>query len=140
MRPREQVKRDLVRQWLAKADQDFRAANALLETPSPCYYPACFHAQQSAEKCLKALLTWHQVAFPKTHALELLLELLRSVDDAIALMLDECVALTPYGVEVRYPGDQPEPGEEESRHAIALAQDVRNAILSALPDDLCEID
>lgn len=30
MRPPEEVKRDLVRQWLAKADEDLNAAKALL--------------------------------------------------------------------------------------------------------------
>ncbi len=33
MRPPEEVKRDLVRQWLAKADEDLNAAKALLSVP-----------------------------------------------------------------------------------------------------------
>ncbi|HOE12382.1 MAG TPA: HEPN domain-containing protein [bacterium] len=37
-------------------------------SPSPFLYPACFHAQQAAEKYLNALLTWHQIEFPKTHS------------------------------------------------------------------------
>jgi len=37
---------------------------------------AAFHAQQSAEKALKALLSDRGVAFPRTHAVEVLLDLL----------------------------------------------------------------
>jgi hypothetical protein len=53
MRPPEEVKMAMVRQWLAKADQDMRACEALLAAKPPFLYPACFHAQQAAEKCLK---------------------------------------------------------------------------------------
>lgn len=65
MRPHEEVKKELVRRWLAKADQDIRAGEALLAADRPFSYPVCFHSQQAAEKYLKALLTWHQCGFRK---------------------------------------------------------------------------
>ena len=52
MRPPEEVKTVLVRQWLGKADQDIKACEALLAADPPFLYPACFHAQQAAEKYL----------------------------------------------------------------------------------------
>ena len=109
MRPPDEVKRELVRQWLTKAEQDMRASEALLEAEPPFLYPSCFHAQQAAEKYLKALLTWHQIEFPKTHAIEQLIDLVKQADAEIAASLKDAAALTPYGVDVRYPGDQPEP-------------------------------
>lgn len=38
-----------------------------------------FHCQQAAEKYLKAFLTWHQVAFSKTHDLQELLDIVEAV-------------------------------------------------------------
>ncbi len=133
MRPPEQVKMELVRQWLAKADQDIQAGEALLAADPPFLYPACFHAQQAAEKYLKALLTWHQIEFPKTRAIEQLLDLLEPTVPDIASGLSDAAALTPFGVDIRYPGDQPEPDLEEARQAMDLARKVRDAILPLLP-------
>jgi hypothetical protein len=54
-----------VRQWLAYADEDLRVARHGFSMPEP---PPCraiaFHAQQCAEKYLKAYLVFHAVDFP----------------------------------------------------------------------------
>jgi HEPN domain-containing protein len=134
MRRPEEVKKVLVGQWLAKAEQDLKAGEALLATEPPCLYPACFHAQQAAEKYLKALLTFHQIEFPKTHAIELLLELLERVEPQTASQLQYAGELTPYGVDIRYPGDQPEPELDESRKAVDLARKVRDAVMNRLKE------
>ena len=57
MKPPEEVKKELVRQWLGKAEQDMKAAEILLDMAPPLCGPSCFHAQQAAEKHLKAFLT-----------------------------------------------------------------------------------
>ena len=132
MRPPEEVKREIVRQWLAKAEQDITSAEALLSQDPPLLYPSCFHAQQAAEKYLKALLTWHQIEFPKTHAIEQLLDLVKAAERETASSLRDAVALTPYGVDIRYPGDQPEPNREEAREAVELARKVRDAVMDRL--------
>ncbi len=136
MRRPEQVKADLVRQWLAKADQDLHAAEALLAVSPPFLYPACFHAQQAAEKYLKALLTWHQVEFPKTHAIEQLLHLLSPVAPDVVSAVQEAADLTPYGVEVRYPSDEPEPDAPETLRSVELARRVREAVVPLLPGNV----
>lgn len=134
MRPPEEVKRILVGQWLAKAAQDFAAAEALFAADPPLLYPSCFHAQQAAEKHLKALLTFHQIEFPKTHSIGELLDLTARVAPELAADLREAVALTPYGVELRYPGDAPEPDLAEVLRALELAGNVRDAVLAQLPE------
>lgn len=130
--PEEQVRRELVARWAHKADQDIRAAESLLAEDPPLLYPSTFHAQQAAEKYLKALLTWRQVEFPKTHAIGELLDLLARVEAPLAEDLAGSTALTPYGVEARYPGDVPEPGIDEATAALALAKTVRDAVIRAL--------
>ena len=129
------VRRALVSKWIRKADQDLRSAEALLREDPPLLYPSCFHSQQAAEKYLKAFLTWHQSEFPKTHVIGELLDLVAQIDPPLADRLAQATVLNPYGVEVRYPGDQPEPEREEGTKALALARKVRDAVLGVLPRD-----
>jgi len=137
MQPREQeaLKR-IVREWLHKADEDIRSAKALLAQDPPLLFPSCFHAQQSAEKHLKAFLTWHQVEFPKTHSIRELLKLVKTADKDLASHLNPAATLTPYGVEVRYPSDLPEVSQTDAQEATELAEKVRRTILKTLPPEL----
>jgi hypothetical protein len=54
------------------------------------------------------------------------------VNSNLAWSLQDAIVLTRYGVEVRYPGDAPEPTVAEAQQALRLAQFVRKAILAAL--------
>ena len=130
--PENQVRLELVGQWLRKADLDIRSAEALLSEDPPLAYPSCFHSQQAAEKYLKAFLTWHQVEFRKTHSMGELLDLVAVVDASLADGLASATSLNPYGVEVRYPGDLPEPEPGEATEALALARTVQDDVLRAL--------
>ena len=49
-----------------------------------------------------------------------------------AAALRPAYALSDYAVEPRYPGDLPDPGMEEAREAVALAENVRYEILREL--------
>ena len=63
-------------EWIAKAEGD--SATAQREpgaTDNPNYDAVCFHAQQCAEKYLKAFLQEANVSFPRTHDLVDLLSL-----------------------------------------------------------------
>ncbi len=66
MRAPEQVRWDFVQQWLDKAHKDLRVAGVLLRGELDDYESVGFHAQQAAEKYIKALLVRHQIEFPKT--------------------------------------------------------------------------
>lgn len=55
--------------WLTKARMDLEAGAHLLSADLPFTASAVFHAQQAAEKSLKAFLTWHDLPFRKTHDL-----------------------------------------------------------------------
>ena len=136
MKPPEQVKRELTQQWLAKAKQDFEVAQHLVSQGADYFSAVGFHSQQAAEKYLKALLTHHQIEFPKTHNLGELLDLLVPVQPPTAGSLRDITALNPYGVEIRYPDDMLEVTSEEAGEAVKLAGRARDAVLSALPDDV----
>ena len=52
------------REWLERADLDLRLAERALQVPPPLAGGAAYHAQQAAEKALKAFLAAHNQAFP----------------------------------------------------------------------------
>jgi HEPN domain-containing protein len=87
MKPPEQVQRDLVRQWIQKADQDLAAAEILLKDGDRFRPVIAFHSQQSVEKYLKAVLVRHQVYFPKTHDIRKVLDLVATCEPATAAAL-----------------------------------------------------
>ena len=132
MRAVEAVKRDLVERWLDKAEQDFGVCRHLLMGDVLYPFAVAFHAQQAAEKLLKGFLTLHQVEFPKTHNINELLDLLSPVDAVLAKSLRPAHALTKYGVDIRYPGDQPDVSAEEAKEAFEAAADARSKILPRL--------
>lgn len=132
MLPPEEVKRILLRGWLAKAEEDFGAAQHLLSGGDRFLGAVGFHCQQSAEKFLKAYLVWRQTDFPKTHDITELLDILAGVDAQFSQSLRESTVLTKYAVETRYPANLPELTPDVARELIRIAGDVRSAILGAL--------
>ena len=51
------------------------------------------------------MLIYHGVEAPKTNDLVLLCKLCVQLDQAWEQMIEACVGLSPYGVQVRYPSD-----------------------------------
>ena len=69
--PPDDVRLEDARAWLAKAELDLRAADLELGTPAAGLWgDVAFHAQQAAEKALKAFLALHDEPFGKTHSIE----------------------------------------------------------------------
>lgn len=136
MRSPEQVNWDFVQDWLSKAEEDLLVARELMERNRISYDPVGFHAQQAAEKFLKALLTRHQIPFPKTHSIRQLLELAEKAVPGIQEHLSEARALSPYGVEVRYPGDRAPLNRQAGARAVELAIQVQAFVREKLQDYL----
>ena len=61
-----------------------------------------FHAQQSCEKFLKALITSLNRTYPLTHSLEKLSELLIQFNESIPVLSYDLLNLEPFAVEHRY--------------------------------------
>lgn len=132
MRPPKEIRREQMDQWLGRANEDFGLAEHLVSENSPYLNAICFHAQQAAEKYLKAFLVHNQVEFPKTHDLVKILDLIATVDKPLAESLRDVKGLSNYGVDIRYPGDLPEISNDDARQAFKLAEKARDAIMSAL--------
>jgi len=123
---------DLVTQWLRKAEGDLHIAELVLADDSPVYWGAAFHAQQATEKFIKALLTFHEIEFAKSHDIEYLFDLCVPVEPDIERFRDAAARLTEFAVETRYPGPEAEPAESEAPKAIGTARAVREYVLDAL--------
>lgn len=85
-----------------------------------------FHAQQAVEKAIKSVLTRHEVEFPRTHNLSMLIELLRQHDIAVPPDAEDLARLTPFGVALRYDDSA---GEDEPTLERAWSMKVVQRIL-----------
>ena len=93
---------DLARKYLALADRDIKTFLKLVDDPQIDDEPIGFHAQQSVEKCLKAVLAYHQVEFRRTHDLKSLYEAFQIDNIALPPFSDELLSLNPFAVLFRY--------------------------------------
>jgi HEPN domain-containing protein len=130
-RTREQVIWDFVQGWLKKAEGDLRASEVMMAADLEDWFAAAFHAQQAAEKFLKAFLVRHQIPFPKTHDISQLLDLAAKAERLLKTELASAAQLTPFGVEFRYPGEEVA-DRETAQDALQEAKRVKEAVLRRL--------
>lgn len=121
--PPTDVPRGSAADWLRHARSDLALAKSLPADTDVLPETLCFHAQQSVEKAIKAVLVHRGVPFPKTHNIGVLLELLplQLSRDAV---LGEAALLTDYAVSSRYPGEAEDVTEEELSTAVGIAERV----------------
>ena len=97
--------KSVTKEWVEKAEGDRGTAGRELRVKRGANYNAvCFHAQQCAEKYLKALLTERGTHFPKTHDLVALAKLAPEYEAELGPLLGELELLSRYAVAPRYPG------------------------------------
>lgn len=104
------------RALLERADADLAAVRALETVDAVPDEIVGFHGQQAAEKLLKAVLAGQGVAFPRTHSLRFLLDLLADHDLAPPTEVHSIIDLYPFGVQLRY--DAPLDEERLDRPAM----------------------
>jgi HEPN domain-containing protein len=115
---------DLAREWLVRSEHDLRVARYLLTMPNPPPESVGFHAQQCAEKALKAYLTFHHVSFERRHDLNYLIDLCVPLDSGFEPFRAPADELTPYAVEFRYPDTLPLVPLEPVRAAVGAAEHI----------------
>jgi len=118
--------RQIVNEWVDKAEADFRTAHRELPIKEdPNYDLVCFLVQQSVEKYLKALLSNHQIEFEKTHNLLFLLEKLIGILPLWEAWVPSMKTIKQYYVQFRYPGASAE--YEDAARAFDIAKGFREA-------------
>ena len=108
--------------WLRHAYSDLALAS-IVPVPQILLEQLCFHAQQAAEKALKAILVAYEVALPRTHNLRTLFDRLPA-DVPVPSDILEAAGLSDYAVSSRYPGTSEPVENDEYREAISLAEAV----------------
>lgn len=121
----------IVRQWVEHAEEDIRLAKHGFKLASAAPYKLIsFHAQQCAEKYLKAFLVFKKVEIPYTHNISLLLELCEPFADWLRT-LDNAKQLTFYAVTARYPGKE-KVSKKEALEAVEAAGLVKKTVRKRL--------
>ena len=118
-------------EWVAKAEDDF----AMVERESqveanPSYDGICFHAEQCAEKYLKAWLCEAGIDFPKMHDLVVLLEMALDAEPEWETHRPDLAFLTDLANNIRYPSYTA--SEAEARAAHERCRRVRESARAAL--------
>jgi HEPN domain-containing protein len=113
---------DLALVLIARAQDDAVAARQLAEVGAVSDAIVGFHAQQAAEKALKAVLSEREVKYPFTHDLEHLARLVGESGDPLPTERDP-ISLTPWAAELRYEAPEELPPLDR-RVAVDLAEAV----------------
>lgn len=115
-------------EWLYFAFSDLEAAE--LVNNDQMFHHVCFHAQQAAEKSIKAILVFNGKLAPKTHSIVELVKLLpSSVVAEKGSWEEKAEFLNQFYVPSRYPdalpGSLPEglPTVEDAQRSLELAKD-----------------
>ncbi len=117
--------------WVSKAEGDHHTARRELRArKAPNYDAPCFHAQQGAEKYLKAVLVEAHLPFSKTHDLLLLLDACLPVVPLLDAFRPSLAILKNFAVHIRYPGE--DATRLEARDVVRRAEAIRTAVRSHL--------
>ncbi len=112
--------------WIKKAESDLASSKVLLNNIPPILDTSVYHAQQCAEKALKAFLVFKTGLFVKKHDLSFLLGECNILDSDFENISDEADLLAPYDTAYRYPGlsSDFEPEYLEAKEAVQFSQKI----------------
>jgi HEPN domain-containing protein len=91
-------------EWIIHAESDLQLARLGQQNKGVLPEQVCFHAQQAAEKAIKAVFAARRIPFPLTHYITVLIALLERENIGVTPETEDAGELTPYAVETRYPG------------------------------------
>lgn len=122
--------KQITQEWIDKAEGDwYDAQRSYRARKHPNFDSACFHAQQCAEKYLKARLKEAGIPFSRTHDLAQLLKLVVSVESSWVVLQQSTDQLNIYSVDFRYPGKSAT--KADAKQAIKDRREVRKVIRTA---------
>ncbi|MDR3550686.1 MAG: HEPN domain-containing protein [Candidatus Babeliales bacterium] len=91
------------KQWLLFAKDDLMVAKTILHSDYIVMGAICYHAQQCAEKALKAYLVYKQINPRRTHDLSDLIFECAGYDDDFLELVPDALEINPYSHRTRYP-------------------------------------
>ena len=125
--------REIIDEWLTKADEEFEFAWINLEEEKPFFAQICFHFHQSAEKYLKAYIIAKGLELRRVHDLPLLAKHCRAKDATFEQLMESCEYLNAFYIETRYPVQWPTDfSNKEANNAFDSAKNIRNFVKEKL--------
>lgn len=121
--------KEIAKVWVEKAEEDYRVSKILLSA-GEFSSSIAFHAQQCAEKYLKAFLANFDVPPPRTHNLRALNSRCAKIDSEFKRIDESLYFLSPFSTAARYPGIYV--GVEEAREAMEHTEKVRDFVREKL--------
>jgi len=120
--------------FIELAEFDLETIKRITSFHPPLVEVVCFHAQQAAEKYLKALLLLTDGKLEKTHDLKLLCEFCEDNGIKTEGILKACIRLTDHAIKNRY-----EKGiglvEDDMNLAIKDCENVKEFVLSRIGEN-----
>src|SRR5260221_8863911 len=107
--------------WLDFAESDLELARKGNISRKVKIEMLCFHAQQAAEKAIKAVLVFNSIEFPWKHDIEYLFKLVKANGIEIPKPVKEAQFLSQYAVAARYPGNELDLNKADLKEAIEHA-------------------
>jgi HEPN domain-containing protein len=118
-------------EWIGKAEGDFATMQRESRArKNPNYDAICFHAQQCAEKYLKARLAQADMEFGKVHDLVALLGQVLTVQPDWEIFREDLAYLSDFAVSFRYPGESAD--KESAIDAVRRCRFFRKIVRSVL--------
>ena len=127
----------LTSEWIELAEEDHAIAILIQREQLAMLTGICFHAQQCAEKYLKAWLQENNIPVPRIHNLE---ELTHNLEELLDLILPtipswhswktDLVVLSKHAVGTRYVGQSPTAADAE--YAMRICEKVRQGVRGEL--------
>ncbi len=124
--------KDITNKWIQKANGDLKVVEheLKLKAKERVNSAICFHAQQAAEKFLKAFLIEKNENIGKTHDIVLLLKLCAKYDNDFEKI--DGSDLNYYAVQVRYPDEFIEPTFEQTEKCWKKSKEIIDLIKKKL--------
>lgn len=120
-----------VDEWITKAEGDHHTAlRELNASEQPNYDAVCFHAQQCAEKLMKAVLIKRGESPPKIHDLRKLDRLLQASGVHLQESNEQLRLLSMSAVLSRYPGESAD--RETAKAVMEICDGLRSKLLALL--------
>jgi HEPN domain-containing protein/predicted nucleotidyltransferase len=128
---------EAVERWLAKAEDDRKAAAVCLASGPTLHGVAAFHCQQAVEKLLKGFLVLAGKRSRKTHSLAQLGTMAEPSFPEIADLVAAAANWSRWAFDFRYPSENPpaEPSDDELRRALAVIDALAVQLRAARPAD-----
>lgn len=122
------VDKQIIDEWIAKADEDLAFARITLEEGLEFYLQICFYLHQATEKILKAYILANELGFEKIHDLNKLLRICLQKDKGFNNFFEAAKLLNPFYIGTRYPDFVITVSKSQAENALKAAEQVADFV------------